>query len=403
MRVLMSGYGGVAHIQPMLPLARALVERGHDLRFAAQHQMATLIEEAGVTSLGLFEDAQFPITTAELTAKSALGLARLSAYCQDWTPDVVVREWSELGALMVATHHGIPCVACGVKIRPPARDTVEHPCLALMDTVMNSLPAGSDIDLSRLMTRQTAVAGRRAGTATAPSLDMATLFGDLWLSFYPPSLAWPSTGTLSREHFFRVPVDDGTTAEPEFTRWMQANDDPLVYLTLGTSVNGLLDVFRAALAALDGLPVRVAVSVGRDQDPAVLGDRGPAVFVARYIPHSAVLPRCAAAVVHGGFNTVLGALTYGVPFVCIPVNGDQPVNAQRCEALGVSLTCGDSSPDALEMRAPKIDPAALREQIRRILDETTFRTAAQAISVEIAGLPPAEAGVGLIEELAPAE
>ena len=59
--------------------------------------------------------------------------------------------------------------------------------------------------------------------------------------------------------------------------------------------------------------------------------------IERYLPHSAVLPRCDVVVSHGGSGTVIGALAAGLPSVVLPMGADQPLNAARCEALGVGV------------------------------------------------------------------
>ncbi|MGH3451936.1 MAG: glycosyltransferase [Haloechinothrix sp.] len=43
-----------------------------------------------------------------------------------------------------------------------------------------------------------------------------------------------------------------------------------------------------------------------------------------------VLPRCDAAVSHGGSGSVMGALAHGLPQVLFPMGADQPQNAARC-------------------------------------------------------------------------
>src|SRR5438552_3230876 len=139
MRVLTSVYGTYAHVQPMIPLAQALQAAGHDVWFACQRQMEPIVAAAGLTAAAVFEDAQFPLTREELTAKSRSGVASLLGYTHGWRPDLVVREWSELGGLMVAVEYGLPCAVCGIKLRPASGQARSHPCLSLMDTVLAEL------------------------------------------------------------------------------------------------------------------------------------------------------------------------------------------------------------------------------------------------------------------------
>ena len=52
----------------------------------------------------------------------------------------------------------------------------------------------------------------------------------------------------------------------------------------------------------------------------------------RYVPFSAILPRCAAIVHHGGIGTCAQALAAGIPQLVSPFGFDQPDNAVRSPA-----------------------------------------------------------------------
>ncbi len=59
------------------------------------------------------------------------------------------------------------------------------------------------------------------------------------------------------------------------------------------------------------------------------------VFAVESVPHDWLFPRMAAVVHHGGAGTTAAGLRAGVPTVVIPTAGDQPLWAERIEALGV--------------------------------------------------------------------
>lgn len=89
-----------------------------------------------------------------------------------------------------------------------------------------------------------------------------------------------------------------------------------------------------------------------------------------------------------------GALAAGLPSVVLPMGADQPLNAARCEALGVGRTL-----DALHATPDRIGEAVLS-----VLEERAYRAAAERIREEILGLPGPDHGVALLEGLAsPAE
>jgi UDP:flavonoid glycosyltransferase YjiC (YdhE family) len=71
------------------------------------------------------------------------------------------------------------------------------------------------------------------------------------------------------------------------------------------------------------------------------------VIVAPYIPQSLAMAGCAVVVCHGGRNTVLTALSAGVPLVCVPIASDQFFISQRVSALGVGMSSSWSARDIL--------------------------------------------------------
>src|SRR4051794_6193342 len=52
MRVLVTTPGGTGHIHPMVPLARALLARGHDVLWATPDRTVAQVEQAGVPAVG---------------------------------------------------------------------------------------------------------------------------------------------------------------------------------------------------------------------------------------------------------------------------------------------------------------------------------------------------------------
>ena len=96
-------------------------------------------------------------------------------------------------------------------------------------------------------------------------------------------------------------------------------------------------VYRGAIDALAGLPVRLLVTVGRDRDPAELGPVPANVRVERWVPQADLMPHVAAMVCHGGSGTVTMGLAGGVPMAVVPLFADQPWNAERVDALGAGI------------------------------------------------------------------
>jgi MGT family glycosyltransferase len=164
-----------------------------------------------------------------------------------------------------------------------------------------------------------------------------------------------------------------------------------VLVTLGTvfaQESG--DLFPRLLAGVFDLPVDVLVTVGPALDPAEPGPQPPHVRVERHVPVAEVLPRCSVVVSHGGSGTVVTALAAGVPCVLLPIGADQPWNADRCVALGVGRV----------LDAVTATPADVRAALVALLQDPSYRIAAEGVRAEVAALPGPERAAECLEVLA---
>ncbi|MGF0315836.1 glycosyltransferase [Nocardia fluminea] len=83
-----------------------------------------------------------------------------------------------------------------------------------------------------------------------------------------------------------------------------------------------------------------------------------AVAIVGQVDHARVLPRCVAAVHHGGAGTTAAALRAGVPQVICSVQADQPYWGQALRRLGLAATI-----PAKKLTAERLD--ALLDQVSR--------------------------------------
>jgi len=234
------------------------------------------------------------------------------------------------------------------------------------------------------------LAALRRAHGLPPDPEMAMLYRYLAFAWVPPRFLDPAAYVHPVMHFLRPTPFDRSGAEA-LPAWVAGLPErPTVYATLGTAFNQRPDLFAAVIAALRDEPVNLIVTVGRDMDPAQFGALPPNVHIERYIPQTLLFPRCAAVVTHGGFGTVLSALSHGLPLVVIPIGADQPANARRCTALGVGRSLAPAA----------VTPATVREAVRAVLDGPGYRRQAEGLRAEMAALPGPEYAVALLERLA---
>lgn len=374
MRVLFSSTPALGHAQPMLPLARTLRDRGHDVVWATAEPSRPRVEaaeirttRAGPTALERFGEFRsrwpeaaslrgealaefmFPRLFGDVGTEKMFG--DLMAFTDEWRPDLVVSEAAEFAAPVVARARGVPQVTHGFGLVIPAE----------------RVAAGA---------QQSAALWDAVGLEPRP---FGGCYDYLYVDIYPPSLQpgdLSHVGRIQRsrpESLTRVEGDELPATARDAIRRGRA----IVYLTFGTVFNANPQ-FEAAVAAAARFPdVLTVVTVGPNGDVDGFGPQPDHVHIARYIPQSDLLEHSAAVVSHAGSGTFLGALAAGVPQVCLPQAADQFRNAAACvhAGAGVALVGDEATVDAVEAA------------IRHVLDDPTVRTSARRLAAEIASMP----------------
>ena len=102
-----------------------------------------------------------------------------------------------------------------------------------------------------------------------------------------------------------------------------------------------------------------------------------------------MLPHASVVVSHGGSGTFLGALSHGLPQVCLPQGADQFRNAAGLVQSGAGLA----------LPPAEVSSEAITNAVRKALAEPGFRAAAALVAVEIAAMPSPEAVVAIFPSL----
>ncbi len=314
MRVLFSSTWGYGHIFPMLPLARAFRDAGHDVLWATSAESTRHVAAAGLdtapaggTGPGFLEDVgrlhaiaatiapparaafMYPHLFGELL--TPLMVADLLPLAREWRPDLMIHEHGELASPLVGAVLGKP--------------SVTH-------SFGGAIPAAIVTAAAEKVAPLWAAHGQEAP-------PYAGCFTSLYLDICPASVQ-----SVAMDHVPAVqplrPVVRGADQPPDA-------GPPLVYLTLGTVQNRapILPIVAAALATL---PVRLLVAVGPDGDPGALAGLPDNVQVETWVDQAAVLERCAVVVSHAGSGTFLGAPRRR-PAAAVPAPGRRPVPQRR--------------------------------------------------------------------------
>ncbi|MEV8337521.1 nucleotide disphospho-sugar-binding domain-containing protein [Leucobacter sp. NPDC077196] len=185
--------------------------------------------------------------------------------------------------------------------------------------------------------------------AQPPSLDAFAEHGDFLVFNYPAELVPEERREILPPHTFI-----GSSLRPEqpdsdVQRWLDASAEPFVYVSFGSFLSVRDDVLRKIVEALRLLGVRAAIAHG-SSDIASLGELPTDWLVQEFLPQVTLLERAAAAVTHGGNNSVTEALSFGVPLVVLPFSTDQFAGAEALEQAGLGSALAPNEASVPELR-----------------------------------------------------
>jgi zeaxanthin glucosyltransferase len=151
------------------------------------------------------------------------------------------------------------------------------------------------------------------------------------------------------------------------------SEKPLVYASLGTSAFFYPHAPRFFKAVADASRLRkdwqFVLHVGDHPEAWRLGPPGPNLLIRKRVPQLALLRRASVMMTHGGLNSIMECIHFGVPMVIIPGLRDQPGNATRAvhHNLAVTTSMARITPGILvSLAAHAMEDTAIRQGLARM-------------------------------------
>jgi len=391
----------------LVPIARALADRGHDVAvFNPAPAPAKLIEDAGLKNLPMPSRAM-PDPSTDLAQVSlawdvehmfgaAFGseeFVRASTalhldVVRDFNPDVVVDSFG-LFSCLAARILKLPLVSVLQGNFHPASDGFVW--------WKGERPAG-------LPSAAAAINKVAAENGVAPverSVDL--LAGDLSLIVGTPETD-PVPASAGVAYIGPIVWQRGNATLPD---WVKAlgRDQPVIWVYSGnpryggnvsTPIDSIV-VIRAAIAALGDTPVQVVLTTGHQEVPKEVGPLPSNFHHAAYLPGVAMAERSDLMVHHGGHSSVMMGLSAGTPAVIIPTITERESNARRLAALGAGeIVMPVDGADGEK----QIDVDEFSAKVRRVLEEPGYRKSARRVAESMRKFGGAREAADRIEQFA---
>ncbi|MER7556617.1 glycosyltransferase [Nocardioides sp. NPDC126508] len=179
----------------------------------------------------------------------------------------------------------------------------------------------------------------------------------------------PFAGFLALSEADRLRLGE-TGLSDDLGDWLAAGYPP-VYVGFGSMpVTDPARLVADVAAATEDLGLRALISSGWNSFEVDAPDH---VRLVGAVDHATVLPRCVAAVHHGGAGTTAAVLRAGIPSVVGWYSADQPVWGRLLGDLGVGTS----------FRAARLDRDRLREALRSVLMPGVRERAAEVATLLI--------------------
>ncbi len=417
-RILIATTPVAGHVLPFVPLARALVARGHDVRWYTGAKYRAPAEASGARFEGYrrardIDDGRFDLEFPERGRLSGLAqlkfdmkhvfidaapdqLLDIRAILQSSPADMVIHDTTMLGALFHHEQGGPPSLCLGVTpLVLSSGDTAPfglalEPRASFLGRVRNRLLNGvvEKLAFRDVQEHWTQTRARLDLPATGWWMNHVTR-ATFYLQPTIPSFEYPRRGLAENVRFIGMMPAEHSTHVPRPDFWDELDGSrPIVHVTQGTLANAAPHLIGPAVEALANEDVLVVISTGkRPPEQLGLATVPKNVRVAPFLSYPDLLPKVSVMVTNGGYGGVQTALRYGVPLVVAGDSEDKPEVAARVSWSGAGLN--------LKTGRPK--PRALRKAVHAILADPRYRARAQALAAEYASYDALACTLSLIE------
>ncbi|KWX00851.1 Glycosyltransferase [Carbonactinospora thermoautotrophica] len=413
---------GEGHVNPMAPVARELVRRGHEVRWYTGRAYRAKVERLGARFEpmraaydygGMSREEAFP-HHAGLTGIKGMTAGFRDAFLEPapdqmrdildlletFPADILVTDETTFGAGFVRERTGIPLVWVATSIYLlSSRDTAPlglglRPSSSPWGRARNALLRwmANNLVMAELR-RHGDVVRARAGLAPLPGGAFENIVRppDLYLMGTVPSFEYPRGDLLPQTRFVGPFLDPPPEPFEPPAWWADLTAGrPVLHVTQGTVANDPDRLLLPTLRAFAGQDVLVVATTGVPPDRLRLSSLPSNARVERFIPHGHLLPHVDVMVTNGGYGGVNTALAHGVPLLVTACTEEKHEVAAHVAWVGAGIH--------LRSRRPR--EAQIRQAVTRLLCDPRYRQRARALRDEYRRYDGPRQAADLIEELA---
>jgi MGT family glycosyltransferase len=330
------------HLNPVLPIAKELVRRGHSVTVFNEASFEPLIRATGANFVAYppvihLEDFARTLRNGDLVAwleMIFLATGPLLGFCfkklRAAPPDLIVFDGIALWGEMLATKLRVPSVSVSTTfLFEVFRElTSFKEFLRYELSVIPRLP-GFAVGVLKMLVH---------GIRSLPwRLPLAPRQGSALTIMLTSKDVHPKTPLVEKRRFAFVGCSIEPSTRLEQFDFSRLDGRPLLYVSLGTLHHGNTAFFKRCIEAFGSYPGQVLLSVGRGTDLAQFAGAPDNFIIAEAVPQLDILKRASVFLTHAGLNSMHEGLWSGVPMVAVPQQFEQLRNSQVIMSSGAGL------------------------------------------------------------------
>lgn len=422
-RFLMKTDAAVGHVMPTIPIARKLVERGHEVVWITGRKYKEKVESTGARFQPLPEeidpgDMEWYDFYPQL--KKLKGLAQIKWYLKhvdldpcslqvesikkilkDFPADVFVGD-QEAFALGFAGEMIEGQVGATISLLPlslPSRDTAPFglgllPGKNLITKTRNRLlNLLMDHILFRDVTTYANDIRRGLGLEplNGPFMSAMWQISSLIMHISTPAFEYPRINQPENFHFIGPILPEPNLAFQPPDWWSDLESvKPVVLINQGTVATNIDDLIVPTIQGLKDQQMLVVAVPAKENQLLKLPTN---VHAELFIPFDHLLPHMDVMVTNGGYGGTQWALSYGIPLVVAGETEDKMEVAARVEWSGAGIN----------LRKQRPSPSEVRDAVKEVLVNPAYRDNARRIQVDFAKYDAPTRAAELLEALANGE
>jgi MGT family glycosyltransferase len=344
------------HVNPTLAVAQELVRRGEQVVYYLTEEFRAAVEATGATFrpyqsiMGKMQQPAGPITGKGGIGPGAMPLM-MAQESRQVLPQVLESMRAEQPDYLLYDPMCLWGYVAAQVLRLPAIVLRSSYAVNEQFNLFTARGAVSQRFPTELLERVQTSYADLCTTYHLPLFDMRQFFmhAEALNIVFLPRAFQPAGETFDERFVFVGPslLPRQDAADFPFER---LGNQPVLYISLGTVFNNRPDFFQLCFQAFGEQPWQVVLSHGRQIDRADLGLVPANFLLAPSVPQLEILQRASVFITHGGMNSTMEALYYGVPMVVLPQMMEQEMTARRIEELGLGVVLDQENLTAERMR-----------------------------------------------------